>query len=239
MARAADGAGSVWVFDLPGCRAVGPSVDEAKALLPVVVAEHLSWLRGHGEKITDDADFDYVEDVDLRGEFVFKADKAPISADELETAVRHIAYAQRDLVMIAKPLPDAVREWKPPASSVKIDAIFPDVRTMNDMLAHLAVVESNYYLGGLRDGEVQAVSTDAPDAFDLEQSTATRLRELDEDVLSGRVYTRTTPRGESNWSARKVIRRIVAHKRFHTREIEQRLCWLTLGVPEILPVNRE
>jgi hypothetical protein len=38
---------------------------------------------------------------------------------------------------------------------------------------------------------------------------------------------------------RKVMRRIISHKRFHTREIEQRLAWLTLGVPEVLPQNRE
>jgi len=36
-----------------------------------------------------------------------------------------------------------------------------------------------------------------------------------------------------------VIRRTIMHKRFHTREIEQRLCWLALGVPEVLPANRE
>jgi len=35
------------------------------------------------------------------------------------------------------------------------------------------------------------------------------------------------------------MRRIISHKRFHTREIEQRRSWLTLGVPEVLPQNRE
>jgi hypothetical protein len=53
------------------------------------------------------------------------------------------------------------------------------------------------------------------------------------------MFRHSTQRGEAFWTARKVIRRIMAHKRFHTREIEQRLAWLTLGVPEVLPQNRE
>ena len=33
-------------------------------------------------------------------------------------------------------------------------------------------------------------------------------------------------------AARKVVRRMLAHERFHTAEIQQRLSWLQLGVPQ-------
>jgi predicted RNase H-like HicB family nuclease len=238
IAHAGDGSASIWVFDLPGCRAVGKDLDEARALLPIVVAEHASWLRRHGEEVPEEADFEPVEEVDLRGEFVFEADKAALSDAELETALRHISHAQADLIAVAKPLPTIVRQWRPPNSAVKIDFV-PDARQIDEMLVHVAGVEAGYYLGSLSDAAPPILTPEPEDAFVLAGATAARIRGWTAEVKSGRVYRQSTPRGEGFWTARKVLRRIMAHKRFHTKEIEQRLAWLTLGVPEVLPQNRE
>jgi hypothetical protein len=35
-----------------------------------------------------------------------------------------------------------------------------------------------------------------------------------------------------HWTARKVVRRVIAHERFHTAEIRQRQGWILLGVPD-------
>jgi hypothetical protein len=48
-----DGVDAV-VFDLPGGQTQVPQRDDALAVLPVVIAEHLAWLGGHGQ-VTRDA----------------------------------------------------------------------------------------------------------------------------------------------------------------------------------------
>jgi hypothetical protein len=105
------------------------------------------------------------------------------------------------------------------------------------MLEHLATVEANYYIGSLSDEPGERVEVSLGE---LHESSAPRLRALSDEAL-GKLYRRPHPRGAGDmlWTARKVMRRIISHKRFHTREIEQRRSWLTLGVPEVLPQNRE
>ncbi len=238
IARRADGSADAWVFDLPGCRATAGSVEDVMNLLPVVIAEHHAWLKTHGETVPDHADWRVVEEIEGRGEFCFEADKAPIGDDEIEVAISRAGYAHADFVALARPLPDVVLDWRPPASAVKIDAIFPDVRSIRQMLEHVVGTEAVYYLGSLSD-EAPSVPPAELDGWRLQESTAQRLRGLSAEQRS-RVYRRQGRDGrEMQWTARKVIRRLITHKRFHTREIEQRLCWLTLGVPEVLPVGRE
>ncbi len=237
IAKRPDGSADAWVADLPGCRAAAGSLRDAMDLLPVVAGEHLAWLAGHGEPFDAAALFDHevVEETEARGEFTFAFDREAMSRDELETAIRHAGHAHADLMARLSTLPDVVLDWVPPASSVKIDQIFPDVRSIRMMLDHLATVEANYYIGGLGDEPGEPIE---PSLAELHESSQGRLRALSDDSL-GRLYTRTSPRGEMQWTARKVMRRIVSHKRFHTKEIEQRVSWLTLGVPEVLPQNRE
>jgi predicted RNase H-like HicB family nuclease len=237
IAKRPDGSADAWVVDLPGCRAAAVSLRDAMELLPVVAGDHLAWLAGHGEPVDPSALFEYevVEETEARGEYVFEFDREALSRDELETAIRHAGYAHDDLLAQLKGLPDVVLDWVPPATSVKIDQIFPDVRSIRMMLEHLAVVEANYYIGSLSDEPGERIDVALPE---LHTSSEARLRGLGDETL-GRVYTRTGPRGEMQWTARKVMRRIISHKRFHTREVEQRRSWLTLGVPEVLPQNRE
>jgi hypothetical protein len=200
------------------------------------VADHLAWLAGHGEQADASAPVDYevVEEKQV-GEIVFDFDREPLSRFEMETALRHAGYAHADLIALLASLPDAVLDWVPPGSSVKMDQIFPDVRSIRMMLEHLATGEANYYIACL--GEKRAEPIDVTLA-DLHLSSSARLRALSDEAL-GRVFTHMGPRGEIHWSARKVMRRIIYHLRFHTREIEQRRSWLTLGVPEVMPENRE
>lgn len=239
IAKRPDGSADAWVADLPGCRAAAGSLRDAMDLLPVVVGDHLAWLAAHGEPVDPSAPFEHeiVEETEARGEYTFAFDREAMSRDELETAIRHAGYAHADLLAQLNGLPDVVLDWVPPASSVKIDQIFPDVRSMRMMLEHLATVEANYYIGNLSE---PPATPQSPTLQGLHESSAPRLRALSDEAL-GRLYRRPHPRGagEMEWTARKVMRRIISHKRFHTREIEQRRSWLTLGVPEVLPQNRE
>lgn len=236
-----DGSVDGWVFDLPGCRAIGGSREEVMALLPVVIADHAAWLTVHGESVQPGTAFEVMEEVSAPPritEFCFEADRSPLQDEDLARALRHLLFAQEDLTALAGPLPDAVLDWKPPASAVKIDAIYPDVRSIREMLQHVAAALS-FHLRG-----VGTVAERVPEPLrqDLAASFETavaRLQALDAEERAGTLYRRSGPRGDSEWTAAKAIRRIVNHVRFHTREVQQRLCWLTLGVPEVLPASRE
>jgi hypothetical protein len=232
-----------WVFGLEGCRAIGDDLDGALALVPVVIGEHLAWLASHGEPAGDASSIEYrvVEDVDAvgRSEYVFEADKAPLTRDQVEAAIRRMQFAQADLVSLAENLPAVVLDWRPPASSVKIDDIYPDVRSIRDMVTHVAQAMSFHTrgVGGVAsrvpapEGEASLVSALA--------TAVGRLRSMNEEELGGRVYRMPGRTGEAEWTARKALRRVLNHQRFHLKEMQQRLCWLTLGIPDVRPVSRE
>jgi hypothetical protein len=234
-----DGSADGWLIDLPGCRATAGSFDAMWELLPVVAGDHLAWLARHGESVSASApaEFKIVEESERRGEVAFDFDCQPMSRDELERGISHAAYAHADFLIAVERLPDAVLDWRPPASAVKIDQVFPDVRSIRQMVEHCLTTESRYYFAAFTN-QLPPDPDHIPAANELHGATAARLRSFDDEALS-RVFKGTGPRGETEWTVRKVLRRVIIHKRFHTREIEQRLCWLTLGVPEILPVNRE
>jgi hypothetical protein len=229
------------VLELPGCRAIGSSKDEVHSLLPVVTAEYVSWLRGHGERVEEATKFDVVEEVEpSAGDFAFEADKQTLTDSQLDACIRFMSYAQQDLLMLVESLSAVLLDWKPPASSVRIDAIYPDVRTIREMIDHVRTVEPNFYVRTVTEPEGAIAAPPAPpeltDVHDLSESA---LRSLGRGDRS-RVFERPNSRGAiGQWTARKVVRRAINHKRFHTREIEQRLCWLTLGLPQVLPMSRE
>jgi hypothetical protein len=234
------GAGNVdgWALDLPGCRYAGVDAEEVRRLMPVVIAEHLAWLRGHGEDVDPDASFaiDVVEVAPPIGDSYFQGDQEPLSAEDLALIVARVGYAQRDLMALAG-LPDQILDWKPPASAVKIGG-YPDVRSPREMVAHVAEFLT-IHLRGLSDltDRVPGPAVEGIEAaFGL---AVARLRALNADELAGTVYRRPGQPEGTGWTARKSIRRLIGHVRFHAREIEQRLCWLALGVPEVLPVPRE
>jgi len=71
--------------------------------------------------------------------------------------------------------------------------------------------------------------------FDLalqRQRAISRLRSLtaEECARTFRPRGRRLSEGEE-WTVRKALRRYICHERFHTREIQQRLAWLVLGIP--------
>ena len=110
---------------------------------------------------------------------------------------------------------------------------------MRDMVDHVGAAMS-FHVRGVGDVAQRVQSPPGqPNLLTAFDTTVGRLRALNAEERAGTVYKTTGPRGEAEWTARKAIRRILNHQRFHTREIQQRLAWLTLGVPEILPASRE
>jgi DinB family protein len=231
-----------WVFGLQGCRAIGDDLEDALSLVPLVIGEHLAWQASHGDAAPDyDIEYKVVEDVDAvgRSEYAFEADKAPLTRDELEHAIRRIEHAQADLVSLAGSLPEVVLDWRPPESSVKIDNIFPDVRSIRDMATHVAQA-MNFHLRNVGDVETRVPWPEGePDLSTALAAAIARIRSMNDEELAGTVYKVPGRSGEAEWTARKALRRVLNHQRFHLKEMQQRLCWLTLGIPDVRPVSRE
>jgi predicted RNase H-like HicB family nuclease len=232
---------TAWVFDLPGCRSISGTREETLALVPIAIGEYLAWLEVHHARPLDAMEpFEYeiVEDINVTGDYCFEDDRQPVGVAELDRGIRYIGFAHADLASLLRPLSETVLDWKPPATSVKIDATYADVRTIRDMEAHVATALT-FHLRGVGHVTERVPSPDDPQ--NLQQAyevTILRLRQLDADERAG-TYKRETARGEAEWSARKAIRRIINHVRFHTGEAAIRLAWPTLGVPVVLQGPRE
>lgn len=236
-----------FVFDLAGCATTAPDMASLRELLPVAIAEHVSWLVRHGEDVDGhDIEIDGVEEVDAvqtgaaDGEFVFEHDTLPIEADAVETAVRHMNYATGDLVALIQALPDQVLDWQPPRSAMaKVDVWQLEAKTIREIARELPGGE-RYYRLGLWEGEMSlGPESEVFDRKLQREQTIARLRSLTEEER-GKTFFVTRPWQDrpEQWTARKTIRRLISHERFHTKEIEQRLAWLLLGVPEFrVPVG--
>lgn len=228
-----------WVFDLPGCNIACSDGASLRQLLPVVVAEHAAWLKSHGEPMplsAFDFELDVVEEIATKdrsaadGEFAFADDLRPVTDDEVATGVRHLEYARNDLVSLINSLPDAVQDWRPPESAMaRIDPWNPDVHTIREIVQDIADSDG-YYIRGLSDKPEAPVGRAT---LEERSEWIARLRELSMEDR-GRLFRPTRPWQDrpEEWTARKVIRRMINHERFHTKEIQQRLAWLLLGIPD-------
>jgi hypothetical protein len=235
-----DGSVHAWALDLFGVVTWGRDVDELRAKMPLVLAEHLAWLRRHGEDAGDALDWEIAVTVDgtalaaTGGEFCFDAERAPLSRDELERGIARMAFARADLLAEIDGMPDAVLDWEPPLSSVAhFDAWAPEARTIRGIVHHILQLET-YYRAGLRDGTAAGIFERVAAPDEERARTVELLRSLDDDARS-RVYRPVRPgrTAAEDWTARKVLRRIISHERHHAAEIAQRRAWLLVGVPRL------
>jgi hypothetical protein len=224
-----------WVLDLPGCIVGGQDVAEAEGKLPLAIAEHVGWLRAHGEAIESDDTWEIVETKDaVAGDALFDFERAPMPAEELDSLVRRLGHARTELLASIDGVPDAVLDWEPPrAAFASFDTWAPEVRTIRGVARHVFQFEP-YYRDGLRDGPAAGIYEQVADPATEHARTVERLRSLSEDERS-RVWRPLRP-GQSapeEWTVRKVARRIISHERVHAAEIVQRRTWVLLGIPSL------
>lgn len=222
-----------WVLDLPGCIAGGRSFSEAEAKIPLVIAGYVGWLRAHGEAVESPGGWEIVETVESPvGDFMFEAERAPLSRHELDALIRRTEFARAGLLAAVADVPDTVLDWEPPRSAfASFDAWAPEVRTIRGVFEHVLRFEA-YYRDGLRDGRAAGIAERVGDPLSERARTVERLRALTDEVRR-RVWRPVRP-GQSTaeeWTVRKVVRRIISHERAHAAEIVQRRTWVLLGVP--------
>lgn len=227
-----------WVLDLPGCIAGAPKVEELGGPLRLAIAEHIGWLRSHGEQVADDPMWETVEEVDgealsaTGGEFCFHDYRRPTTREDLECSLRLLAYAREELAAATSQLSDAVLDWAPPREAFgHFDTWAPDVRTIRDVARHVLELEV-YYRAGLRDGPASGIFEPVGAPWDEHARTVALLRGLGAGALS-RSYWPQRPgrRAPEEWTVRKVLARLISHERAHTAEIWQRRSWILLGPP--------
>jgi hypothetical protein len=229
-----------WVLDLPGAIAGATDVDGLRDVLPLALAEHVGWLRSHGEHVASTGEWEIVERIDGQalaptgGEFCFTYDRAPLTRADLEGLMRRMTWARDDLLAVIDGLPQLLLDWVPPKSAIaSFDAWAPEVRTIREIVGHVLQLET-YYRDGLRDGPAKGIFEPPGDPERERAMTLDQLRALSDDDRS-RAWMPVRP-GRTvaeEWTARKVVRRIISHERGHAAEVRQRLTWVLLGPPRI------
>jgi len=213
-----DGTCMAHVPELIGCFAVGSTREETLERLRSAISEHLAWLAEHKEVAAPSAEageveIEVVEEISTPASYprrpgepvaFFAADEEPLSYHDLQTAVRLMEHARRDLLEFLKDAPDSLLHWRPG----------PDDPSIAETLLHMAHVEADYLV------HLEGEPRQAP--FPLLAAVRSwvyhRLSRLTDVELS-----RLTTHRDEKWSTRKVLRRFLEHDREHTSHIRSLL----------------
>jgi GNAT superfamily N-acetyltransferase len=207
-----------WLLDVPGAfgwaRNEGAAISQSMS----VAGWWREWLARHGDAWPIDP-FGASEVVETVAASVrdgyernatFDADRAVLTGDALEAAIRRLDYARADLLALADVLGD--REL----------ATDGDERTAGAVLRHLADVEiwlgSRLDPGARYDGRLDEPDDRGHLASTRSWATA-NLRRLH---ATDPAAERTDGKGET-WTLAKVVRRYVYHAVDHLRELDHRL----------------
>jgi predicted N-acetyltransferase YhbS len=214
-----------WLLDLPGAFSSAASRALALSQAPSNVGWHRDWLARHGEQweLPGVASVEEVEEaaatvVDgYERNATFVADNRPVTAAELDAAIRHLGHARLDLgvVIAAVRIHEAQSGPLPTASEA-------GERTAEEVLRHVAGAEA--WLGSRLDPAARfdgPAQDGDPDAY-LEATRAWAIDNLRRLQASDPAAARTDGKGES-WTLAKVVRRYVYHSIDHLRELDRRL----------------
>ena len=199
----------IYIHELPGVYASGPTTDAALEVLPDVVERHLAWLASHGFDIGDaPVEIAIAEEMPaVEGRYgpLFDADREPLTTDAGEQALQIAGLARRDLVDLYRAVSDVRRSWRPEGGW-----------SIADHLVHVAEME-RFYLGSLPwcvDSRLPDDPVRALQASALLAESA--LREAPEASRSA-VFTHAGER----WTVAKVARRMAAHLREHLPWVQE------------------
>jgi len=207
---------NAWCLDLLGFATWAPSEREVLERVPGKLEEHFDFLAAHGFPPPRCSPEVHVVERVSGDEVLFSADRAAVSPEQVDLTVRLLAATRSDLLDTVGRLPEAALDWDPPYRSF---ASWATWRTVRQILAHLANTETHYYLAQI--GLVPRTSPASADgdwqAFlaGHRSETLSRLQELRDDSDRRRVINRD---GEE-WSAAKVLRRLVRHEILHSKSI--------------------
>jgi ribosomal protein S18 acetylase RimI-like enzyme len=224
-----------WLLDWPGCFTWGPDRDAALGRTPSAVQRFAAWLTDDGEKVAapEPAEPVVVEEVaayrladGYEVNATFGRDAEPVTAPELEQAIRSLELARRDLLELQSRLVDfEARGGRLGVEQRSAEALASGAsagRAASEVLLHVAGAEAWFgsrldpaarFDGPPRDGDL------GPYLAGTRDWLLATLRDLQRRDPALR---RTDGRGE-DWTLAKLLRRAVYHSRDHWDELDRRL----------------
>jgi predicted RNase H-like HicB family nuclease len=206
----------IHVPSLMGCIAQGDTTDLALAAAPEALHGYLRFLANYGERVSPTAAFrTNIAQHDRRGGFLgsgfLPTDSAPISKRESEAMMRRLAAIHEGLRNLTQGLTTKDLGRQPPRG-----------RSIKRILAHICA--EGGYLRGVSGAsriqrDVEEGRLDPHEALDqlliLEQE---RLDSMDDSERTAVIM-----RGQTPWSVRAAVRRMLEHAWEHHVEIAERL----------------
>lgn len=226
----------VWDLDLIGCAAFASTEKEALAKVPRAVEGYTEFLRRHGggDGTLGLEPGELVAGERLVGvdEGLFEADRGEASVEQIERTIELLGWSRDDLLATLETAPKAALKWDP---SYRNYAPWAQWRTIEEILAHIAVCETRYYLRGIG----RAPGPNPTTVGDPEQGSRAWYAELgrdwsallarsrEETVGFLREVARSSDRRRVHeepgysWSVHKVLRRLVWHELLHIKNIRR------------------
>lgn len=213
-----------WALEHPGCFAYGPDAVAAEANFPNAARDYSAWVSGNGGawlaaddgiQIVNEEAFDVTfvdRDFELvsRGkgsmvESFFRYDWKPLTAADIERALRILEWSHKDLMAVVRPLTPEQLTNKRPGERWDI----------NGILSHVAGAEWWYQerIGYPFPTREEDLPADPLASIDMVRHHFVEL--LPE--LQG--LNRVIGLDGELWSPRKVLRRAAWHERDHTQHI--------------------
>jgi predicted RNase H-like HicB family nuclease len=218
-------------LDLPGCVAFGTSLTETQDALASDVTEYYEWLRSHGERVDDTQLPRSIEVVETArdvsperksGEAValFSPELEPVTDDLIERVLTLLRYCQSDFEALLRDQPAGVLNHR----------FKPENRSAIEIARHSGQAEC-WYLTRVDpddDPEIaelyQRITTEDPliGLRAVLDTAEERFRSWNPEQRSERFVPQHNSRyGTEPWTARKVLRRFIEHRREHLDELER------------------
>lgn len=209
-----------FVQELPGCSGIAHTPQDAIAKVPGAISDYAAWLTGHGYTIETPTTPTQVKVSEEFHSFpsgrnseylvnaFFKDDERVVTQVDAGFWAAQMRYAEQDLMQILAQVPEEIKAgWN---TDIARDALA-------GVANHLAGAEWWYFshLGLAFDRDTMPHETLAK----LETVWAQTLARYPE--LVGNTTQRVNESDGEWWSARKVMRRALWHRREHTTQIEE------------------
>ncbi len=204
----------VWAFahvpELLGCFSKEKDREMALKRLPDRIQSYLSWLKTKGESvslkgeitvtITEEFKCFMVGDYEVGA--CFEADRQPASRDEIRVAQKRMGWNREELLAKVAHLPAKVLDEKPAVSA----------RTLRQVLNHAAGAELWY---------IDRIKSNIPSFKSFPEGAFARLSTIRDFViaellkLSEEELSKVVVKDREEWTARKMLRRLLEHEREH------------------------
>ena len=216
----------VHVLDLLGCIARGATTEEALEATPGEIRRFQGFLKRYGEMVEPDKNFSTVVAAHvMEGNWLangdptpgFAPDFQPLTTEDLAIYLRRLSWMHADLTGIIQSISEDQLVVEPMDGS----------RSIFHILSHVAESHANYLrmTVGKVEGLKEALLAITPDV-QLIQAALSSIWNLSighMETLSDIERTQAVAHGQTIWTARRGVRRMLEHQWEHLQEIRERL----------------